>query len=56
MQINKNATCKTLKELIELIEKLTKKSEVEMFNFSGSNNKDTKTEYFSVSWTEDETI
>lgn len=56
MQISKNATCKTLEELIELIKKLKKRTDIQTFNFSGNCNKKDKTEYFSVNWTEEEEI
>lgn len=56
MQITKNVTCKTLEELIELVKKLKKKANINNFSFSGSFNKETKTEYLSVNWTEEEEI
>lgn len=56
MQINKNATCKTLEELIKLIEKLKKKANIKTFNFAGNYNKETKSESFYVNWTEEEEV
>jgi len=64
MLINKNVVCKSLEELLHLVEKLEKNKEVKSFSFSGNYVKAEDTpkggnaeiKRFSVNWEQEEII
>jgi len=56
MEIRKSVNFQSIKEGLETLEKLKKKKEILALDFSGSLNKQNKTERFVISWIEEEEI
>ncbi len=54
MTINKSISCKTLKELLSMLEKISKLKNIQMYNFNGNLNKEHGSENYSISWVEEE--
>lgn len=54
MQINKSINCKSLKELLLMLEKISKIKNIINYNFNGNFNKENSSENYNISWVEEE--